>query len=625
MKSMGLRCLVLVFLCLAISPDIFTDQIPTAAEVGVPERFQKSVAGSVILRTGESRVLTLGRTIRDVDTGEPFKGSVTRLEKANFSIYGPAAVEHSGQDSALIRATGEGKGYIEGFRIFYYREGSSSEEKKAVQIVFWILVVKPEGQTADTPTSLHIPAKTTLPDIPRAVISGRAVMRGTGEGVSGAYIELIGDRVGTLQTGRETAADGSFSITLDGVLSVDRYEVFLRKPAGAGDKKALSFEGDLWPIHKYYVSINHDNAGHVNVGIIEMASVSSLWGGTGAYDRPVVVVTPKPAPPPAGGAGTPPGGGTQPSGYGQSPWLAEGAGAPRIFTASDPDAPPGDPAGEAGDATGPAANVPTTQVDYKGHAEVDFYLKATLMLKFQGRAVTGELYQPMVSGQNVRLPGHRMQLTGKLKGKWEDGGEISGTCEGHILWPGGQPEERAGFFGIRKVGKEIHFRSTNFYYNRYIFGARGIKFDPPDDVDPAGVGQAPGAGLFANSIVILIDASGSMSGAKMTNAKATANRQIAGLGADTELAVIAFSGNAVKFPFEAMTPEAKTRAQQVVESIVARGGTPLAAGIRDAGGYMRKNARGRRLSLIILSDGEETAGGNPPEEVRRLNDMTVKW
>ena len=67
------------------------------------------------------------------------------------------------------------------------------------------------------------------------------------------------------------------------------------------------------------------------------------------------------------------------------------------------------------------------------------------------------------------------------------------------------------------------------------------------------------------------------------------------------------------------------RAQAAIDTITAGGGTPLAAAIRDAGGYLRGNAGGKRLTLIVLSDGEETGGGDPPAEVRRLNDLTVDW
>lgn len=128
-----------------------------------------------------------------------------------------------------------------------------------------------------------------------------------------------------------------------------------------------------------------------------------------------------------------------------------------------------------------------------------------------------------------------------------------------------------------------------------------------------------------NSIVILIDASGSMQGGKISSAKTTAARQIARLGPETELAVIAFSGNSTRTPFLAMTPSGRSRAISAVNSITADGGTPLAAAIRNAGSFIRGSANGSNITLIILSDGEETEGGDPPAEIRRLNDMNVTW
>lgn len=150
--------------------------------------------------------------------------------------------------------------------------------------------------------------------------------------------------------------------------------------------------------------------------------------------------------------------------------------------------------------------------------------------------------------------------------------------------------------------------------------------DDPDETEVEEEEVAEAADVdISNSVMILIDASGSMRGAKIASAIATANNQIQRLGPDTELAVRAFSGNAVSLPFTLMTSDGQTRAQAVISSIRASGPTPLAAAIRRAGGYMRSSARGGNLTLIILSDGEETAGGDPPAEIRRLNDMSVKW
>ncbi len=131
---------------------------------------------------------------------------------------------------------------------------------------------------------------------------------------------------------------------------------------------------------------------------------------------------------------------------------------------------------------------------------------------------------------------------------------------------------------------------------------------------------------IVNSIVILIDASGSMKDSgKIDSAKTTASRRIAGLGPETELAVIAFSGSGTTTPFLTMTPQGRAQAQAAVEGISASGGTPLAAGIRRAGGYLRGQAQGKNLTLIILSDGDETEGGDPPAEIGRLNDLSVVW
>ena len=79
----------------------------------------------------------------------------------------------------------------------------------------------------------------------------------------------------------------------------------------------------------------------------------------------------------------------------------------------------------------------------------------------------------------------------------------------------------------------------------------------------------------------------------------------------------------MKFTFACMDDDGRARAQAAVNGVSASGGTPLAAAIRSAGSYMRGNARSKNKTLIILSDGEESEGGNPPAEIRKLNDVTV--
>jgi hypothetical protein len=599
------------------------DRLPTPEEAGVPNKFRTAVIGSVVLKPGGTATLSMSQTgLSLMESGEAFRGVVTRWENYGWHVFGPGEVINQGTATATIRATVKGKGYIQAHRRFAYIENNT--EKNGLLIGLWVLVVNASGQIVDgpdQPPGTGLPESTIKPDIPKALIKGRAVMRGTDTGVPGASVELRGVKTGVLRSAWQTGPDGEFNIDAENLLSVDRYEVFVRK-ASRNAARPDSYLEDLWPIFEYLVSVNRDNCLNLNVGRIEMATVGDLWGGTGApADRKKVDVTPQPGGGGAGPATTGPGQAPG-AGAGGVPPSDQASGSLTIFKAPAVAGGGVSYGPDANEPDGPGADGRSLQIGYTGYVAVDFNLKATLALQLNESKVTGELYAPPVFGSNVRLPGARMQLAGTLTGGWEDGGSMSGNCTGNILWPGGTEEPRAGQFQIEKVGSEIHFRSTKFYYNHYVFGAKGVTY-------AASAGNTkttpPASGAAVNSVVILVDASGSMQGVKMDNAKATARQRIASLQPDTELAVIAFSGNSLKFPFAAMDADGRARAQAAIDTITAGGGTPLAAAIRNAGGYLRGNAGGKRLTLIVLSDGEETGGGDPPAEVRRLNDLSVDW
>jgi len=125
-----------------------------------------------------------------------------------------------------------------------------------------------------------------------------------------------------------------------------------------------------------------------------------------------------------------------------------------------------------------------------------------------------------------------------------------------------------------------------------------------------------------NSLVLLIDCSGSMQGEKIENAKATAQAEVGNMDEKSEVAVIIFSGCGnvkVIAPFTITSDTNKQSLISAIGGISASGGTPLAEAIGFAGVYLRGQSRGKNLNLIILSDGEETCSGNPSEKARGLN------
>ncbi len=122
---------------------------------------------------------------------------------------------------------------------------------------------------------------------------------------------------------------------------------------------------------------------------------------------------------------------------------------------------------------------------------------------------------------------------------------------------------------------------------------------------------------LARSIAILLDASGSMKeDGKMDKAKASADRVLRRLGEDTEVALIVFYDCGDIRVEHAFTTD-PTQIIAILPRIQPRSGTPLADGTKFAKDYMRKNASGERLDLIILSDGQETCNGDPISAVQQ--------
>ncbi|TWT45747.1 von Willebrand factor type A domain protein [Phycisphaerae bacterium RAS1] len=113
------------------------------------------------------------------------------------------------------------------------------------------------------------------------------------------------------------------------------------------------------------------------------------------------------------------------------------------------------------------------------------------------------------------------------------------------------------------------------------------------------------------SLCVLIDASGSMKdNNKMVQAKASAARVLQRLAAGTEVCLIVFYDCGRIVVEHAFTTDPAPLIA-ILPRIQPSGGTPLAAATAFAKDYMRKHASGATLDLVILSDGEESCGGDP--------------
>lgn len=167
------------------------------------------------------------------------------------------------------------------------------------------------------------------------------------------------------------------------------------------------------------------------------------------------------------------------------------------------------------------------------------------------------------------------------------------------------------------------------------------------------VGTVDGAGEFEGAVepagpedvlrrvVVAVDASGSMAGqirgqTKMDAAKAAARDFLANIPADVEIGLVAFGhkGN--------NNESGKTESCEGVETIreigvsdeadiagrlsafSAVGWTPLASAIETAGAaFTSSDVEGEQV-VYIVSDGEETCGGDPVEAARALHESDVR-
>jgi Mg-chelatase subunit ChlD len=121
----------------------------------------------------------------------------------------------------------------------------------------------------------------------------------------------------------------------------------------------------------------------------------------------------------------------------------------------------------------------------------------------------------------------------------------------------------------------------------------------------AAAGDAPRAPL---DLVTVLDVSGSMTGAKLALLKQAMGFVIDNLGPHDRLSVVSFSDRARRVTrLLRMSGDGKATAKSAVESLVARGGTNIAEGLRTAARVLEERRhRNTVSSVILLSDGQDT-------------------
>ncbi|XP_071706405.1 E3 ubiquitin-protein ligase WAV3-like [Rutidosis leptorrhynchoides] len=109
-------------------------------------------------------------------------------------------------------------------------------------------------------------------------------------------------------------------------------------------------------------------------------------------------------------------------------------------------------------------------------------------------------------------------------------------------------------------------------------------------------------------LVTVLDISGSMTGTKIALLKQAMGFVIQNLGALDRLSVIAFSSSARRlFPLRRMTETGKQKSLQMINSLVANGGTNIAEALKKGAKVMTDRKFNNPVSsFILLSDGQDT-------------------
>jgi Ca-activated chloride channel family protein len=119
----------------------------------------------------------------------------------------------------------------------------------------------------------------------------------------------------------------------------------------------------------------------------------------------------------------------------------------------------------------------------------------------------------------------------------------------------------------------------------------------------------------ARDVTFVIDVSGSMSGEKMTQAKAAGRQLLNSLGASDRFRLIAFSSDVNDFAegWSAVNPGSLRRAQEWLDGLSATGGTNIGGALERA---LEVSTPENRLGLVLfMTDGEPTVGERDPAKL----------
>lgn len=127
----------------------------------------------------------------------------------------------------------------------------------------------------------------------------------------------------------------------------------------------------------------------------------------------------------------------------------------------------------------------------------------------------------------------------------------------------------------------------------------------------AGPGTAPTVPVD-RSVVLLIDASGSMGNdGKIEAARSAAQHTVRSLGPNVEVALMTYSGGCGS-GWRVVQDFTVDRGvmERAIAGVSPGGGTPMAPAVGAAQAHLEQNARGRAGQILLLSDGQNSCGGD---------------
>lgn len=138
-----------------------------------------------------------------------------------------------------------------------------------------------------------------------------------------------------------------------------------------------------------------------------------------------------------------------------------------------------------------------------------------------------------------------------------------------------------------------------------------VTFSAPDAVSTGDVKIQP------VDLVLVLDRSGSMGGAKIHDARQAVNQLIDRMTSHDRLALVTYSNNVeMVSPLMAMDGPSRAQVKNAVARVYAEGGTNLGGGLKEGiETLMGSPAKGRQRRLILISDGLANRGVTHPRDL----------